>query len=818
MRKAIKLFFLIIILFSISNKIKAQENYSCGTKIPVGEAMEATVDALDLVYQQLENLREKLFTIISQTESAIKKLGKQTKRARGQTQTEYATKCNQNNCGKNNAICKNYAPSLKLDVTILNQPILSVPVEPLITGNDLMHFINGVSNKSIDLLSPEVQENLKLTYGGVCAGSPCPSIKDTIDQIHNLKGEFISSAEKLFKNLSLLDKNAIIDSEILAFEREPKNRPEEFTPPIETIGTKTSLLSYAKRKIDVARYKFNKCQIPYKSKEAVFESISPKAPIKCTEAIDKGIYTFPMPEECATTCEAIKENKIYDSKWRKAYKDCVTCLCKEQNITYKPCSRALESQLLADFTGDSVYLQSSLDCLSRLQTERSLLYDWEHQVSCRVYGLCYQECARATDARGFEIEGLERKDCVNCLIEKLNYDLDLNLDATNMSATTVEELQKELKLKAFLCGFHLDNNKLSPGNLLNWLCCSGGETSQPLPPEFSIQPPTIGTIEKPPLQQAIEKAHQIAQTVINVITGNYNYASLYCKNGYAKEFTDLAKESATAAETRRCYERTKDFNPCVGQKPKYEYELNGNIAQALNDLIKMSSVNFRQTIRDIKNDKEVDINCPANVINLRALASTIIRLESSGGNIQACHIVKNKDSAGRDNYQWICGFIQSDYNKFKDVAYKEPCDIPDYLYCQDPRSPNATCTPETTAWFLDRSQERIKREACVLLFQLKDILDPKKSGHYFCTSDFRHILASYNGGPDAVAKSQVCKKENNIPKICEKSSFLDYVTKWECSVDSFNPTNCNDGFSETRAYVAHGIYYYCQTLATQISP
>jgi len=813
MRKVIKLFFVIVILFLISNKIKAQENYSCGTKIPVGEAMQATVDALDLVYQQLEDLRGKLFLIIRQTESAIRTLGKEKTK---DNKTNYATECNQNNCGKNNAICKNYAPSLELNVTILNQSILPVPIEPLITGNDLMGFINYVSNNSINSLPPEVQENLKLTYGGVCAGSPCPSIKDTIDQIHNLKGDFISSADKLFKNLSLLDKNGIIDSEILAFEREPENKPQELTPPIEKIGTKTSLLSYAKRKIDIARYKFNKCQIPYKSKEAVFESISPKAPIKCTEAIDKGIYTFPMPEECATTCETIKENKIYDSKWRKAYRDCVTCLCKEQNMRTRPCSKVLESQLLAEFTHDYSNLLPLTDCLGQLQTA-SLLYDWEHQVSCRVYGLCYQECARATDAQGFEIEGLEREECVDCLMKDLNYDLDLTLNATNMSATTVEELKKELKLKAFLCGFHLDNNKLSSGNLLNWLCCSGGETSQPLPPEFSIQPPTIGTIEKPPLQQAIEKVHQIAQTIINVIKGNYNYAAAYCKNGYAKEFTDLAKENTNAAETLKCYERTNDFNPCVGQAPQYQYELKGNIAQALNDLIKISPVtaNFRQTIRDIKNNKEVDINCPANVINLRALASTIIRLESSGGNIQACHIVKNKDPSGNDQYHWICGFIQSDFDKFTDPEYKEPCDIPDYLHCDDPSSPNATCTPKTTAWFLNQDQERIKREACVLLFHLKDILDPIKSKHHFCTSDFRHILAYYNGGPDAVAESQVCVPTNNIPKICEKSS-LNYVTKWECSVDSFNPKSCNDGFSETRAYVAHGIYYYCQTLATQI--
>jgi hypothetical protein len=806
MRKAIKLFFLIIILFLISNKIKAQENYSCGTKIPVGEAMQATVDALDLVYQQLEDLREKLFTIIRQTESAIQKLGKQTKRPRGQTQTEYATKCNQNNCGKNNAICKNYAPSLKLDVTILDQSILSVPVEPLITGNDLMHFINGVSNQSIDLLSPEVQENLKLTYGGVCAGSPCPSIKDTIDQIHNLKGDFISSADKLFKNLSLLDKNGIIDSEILAFEREPKNRPEEFTPPIEMIGTKTSLLSYAKRKIDVARYKFNKCQIPYKSKEAVFESISPKAPIKCTEAIDKGIYTFPMPEECATTCEAIKENKIYDSDWRKAYKDCVTCLCKEQNTGTKRCSRVLESQLVAEITHDYSNLLPLTDCLGQLQTP-SLLYDWEHQVSCRVYGLCYQKCARVTNAQGFEIEGLEREECVNCLIEYLNYDLDLTLNATNMSATTVEELKKELKLKAFLCGFHLDNNKLSSGNLLNWLCCSGGETSQPLPPEFSIQPPTIGTIEKPPLQQAIEKVHQIAQTVINVITGNYNYALNYCKNNFKEEF----KSSQYFNDAQKCYSRvfdngTKDHNPCTYNDVDLQIEPQYNkdkILAAINELVQENPRTWTQEIKRLNDGKTESFPCPLNVVNLKALARSII-IHENNGQLGTCHLVKNP----KGDKVLICGLIQADFFGIFET-YKNKCNLPSYLSC-----PNYECTSDTQNWFMDSSSEHIKQEVCVLLFHLRDSIDQQKQ--QLCTPDVRHIFALYNGGGEAIKESITCP-QLKLNQICEKSSFST-TRRWECPFTGGSSDNCDNGFKETRPYVAKNMRTYCTILATQISP
>ncbi len=762
---------ILILLFIIfANEIKAQNNFACDAKIPIGEAIGATVQGLDLVFLQLENLRQISLDTISNAEAALKKVGK--KYNENKKMYEYGINCKPENCNKESAICKNYAPVLDVSLSFLNQNIATLfSVYPLITGEDILSFLSSY----FDNVPPDISENLKLSLKNYCEGSPYVSIQNYIDNVEKNNKEFRNTASALFGVLGKIDRNAEIDKEIVAFKPQPENQ-NQFLPPQERIGDKISLFSYAKRKLEVARNMFQTCNISYKESKLSGKYKLSMETMRCVDAFDKGLLKIPIPQECASSCEVLKGKEeikperepTADSPYTR-YLGCRACLCGQ-------CSGDC---LLEQGTFIPQYYNDCENCI-----HSKLKNSWENQLACKYYGLCYQECKK----------GITQNECLDCLMHNLP-----SIDIPNIDPTTTKELQ----LKAWLCGGMIieaqnKNKKLSESNLLNWTCCYGGESPYlykgALLPELGIIPPSI------PSQPIIEQQQkpsfsEVIKEAIKKISSLFTqpYAADVCSNSIDPSFKTPEN---FIKEFDSCYVRevngVPDHDPCTLLEDTNTFEFSYNshaINEALNELIKEEG---KEQFIELPNGQKIEFPCKMYEVHFKSLAKAMLIVENDG-KAEGCKEVLAKDG----NSWWICGFSQMTLGTFK--RYAENCNI------------DKSNLTTNSNWFTSTSPERIKKEVCVALNRILN--DVKDLGENVACKDPRHIPARYNGGSEATKESEVCIPPYVTSTICEKSVFK-IPRKWECPWD--NKSDCNNGFAETRHYVAKVMGIYCKILAELI--
>ena len=273
-----KIFIILLIPFLILGSLsffflKENENVSaqaekeliCQKTIPIGEAMDKTVDFTSDLYVQLQNIHKEVGNEIKTAQEVLNRLGKDAKN------------CDFSVCEPK---CIDIGPSFDFDVTVLwFLPIVKYPACIAYCEQDL-----GVSR--------------------ICQGDPCPHFDQDIKQFEDYQNNILTFHNNL-KNI---------------LYAKTENIEEDIMKPGETLATKVTRLEFIKRKLDTARRKFSECALSEPEIRLVEAGETPpRISLSCVKAIQNGkFWPTEWPKACQDKCGSVP---ITD--------ECESCLCSQ---------------------------------------------------------------------------------------------------------------------------------------------------------------------------------------------------------------------------------------------------------------------------------------------------------------------------------------------------------------------------------------------------------------------------------------------------------------------------------------------------------
>jgi len=244
----------------------------CDTKIPIGEAMEKTIETQDRVFKEIQTIHQELNLQINTATAALGS----------------ASACNPKICKESNqGVCP---PNiLKLGIT----------------------FTIDLKIKEVELLPISICISL-CGFPLPCKGMPCPIIRPNINLVDSSITRISDSISKI--NDVFSSSTELVDNDIIKKG--------------ENASTKISIFEFAKRKLKKAREEFDNCAMSYKEWELTAEGkYAGRQAIRCFDAFGTGSIFQPKewPKgSCQNASELCREG-LSD--------ECFKCVCPDLGYT-----------------------------------------------------------------------------------------------------------------------------------------------------------------------------------------------------------------------------------------------------------------------------------------------------------------------------------------------------------------------------------------------------------------------------------------------------------------------------------------------------
>jgi len=161
------------------------ENLTCKPKIPIGEALGATIKTLDTLLQKIEKARQDVQGIIDIAQKAVIAVGV----SENKSKKEYATKCTSN--GNCRPICQNLGGNLNLNLVLFGLNLFTVSTPFNIETNQENYSLNFSLGKQT------LSSQLPASIGGIVIPERC---KDKCTSAQKIQEEINNNLSPLALN------------------------------------------------------------------------------------------------------------------------------------------------------------------------------------------------------------------------------------------------------------------------------------------------------------------------------------------------------------------------------------------------------------------------------------------------------------------------------------------------------------------------------------------------------------------------------------------------------------------------------------------
>ncbi|PIR89797.1 hypothetical protein COS93_01150 [bacterium (Candidatus Gribaldobacteria) CG07_land_8_20_14_0_80_33_18] len=251
---------------------------TCDTKIPIGEAIEKTIETQDRVFKEIQTIHQELNFQIN---AAMAALGS-------------VSNCNPKICDEfNQGVCP--------------PAIFTFGITLYINWERL--YLDWLLGKYWDIVTIPLCFSL-CNYGLPCKGTPCPSIKPNIDVVDSSIKRISDSISKI--NDVFSSSTELVDDDIIAKG--------------ESSSTKISIFEFTKRKLKKAQEEFDNCAMSYKEWELASQGkYAGRNTIRCFDIFRTGLIFQPQkwPQgSCENASELCRGGLSYE---------CFNCVCPGLN-------------------------------------------------------------------------------------------------------------------------------------------------------------------------------------------------------------------------------------------------------------------------------------------------------------------------------------------------------------------------------------------------------------------------------------------------------------------------------------------------------
>ncbi len=319
----------------------------CDTKIPIGEAIEATRDILDDIYVPLQEMYKEVSGIINTASTQLQTLGKDAKN------------CDFSVC---KADCRDIGPDVDLELRAFFFKIADYPACVALCEGDL-----GLNR--------------------ACQGKPCPDLQASTEMF-----------EKELTRIKDLKQRAV---NVLRGEEPDGVRKvtEDIAREWENENTSIPKIEFARRKLDRARKDFLEWAMSEEDwQKAARNELTPRLVKRCPDELIKGNY-WPKPwlEDCPKQCQELTRDKLFETDI------CRICICYggADSAPQDRCHKCIdppnpEKEKYKNNPGE--YNQDLIKFLTECQAclDSSELFNYLPQaaISCKLFGACKYECEK----------------------------------------------------------------------------------------------------------------------------------------------------------------------------------------------------------------------------------------------------------------------------------------------------------------------------------------------------------------------------------------------------------------------------------------
>lgn len=404
-------------LFSEKKKgVLAQEEefLVCHEPISIGSSLDATLEAMDVLVKETQNIHREVSTQIAGANAALTSIGKD------------AANCDisSSTC---QAMCVNAQVKITFKVTLLW--FITVARYP---------FCIAVCGARQD-----------------CLGKPCPALAPQVSAVSQSSGRIKDSIKKIddvfSSSTEQIEEDIMSEEESINFKQclerakgwwsdeATKITKRELEKCIENLG-KITKIEFAQRKLERARADFHRWRMSPDDWEKVYRAeITPRTAMRCLLALEEKSY---WPKWWTEDCE----EKCKDNPYKTG---CQDCLCRGCESTGKSDPK----RLCTDTLTTNPNPEKCQQCL-----DQSLIhqYSWIKATGCKFYGACRSKCEKIISLG-------EQEECLICLCAGLPA-ADECVQQHGGGDVCDDECEKECKAVAcqkWICG----------ESMLNWTSC-----------------------------------------------------------------------------------------------------------------------------------------------------------------------------------------------------------------------------------------------------------------------------------------------------------------------------------------------------------
>lgn len=393
-----------------------EEILVCHEPIPIGSSLDATLEAMDVLVKETQNIHREVSTQIAQANAALASIGKDAANC-----DTSSTTCQ--------AMCVNAQVKITFKVTLLW--FITVARYP---------FCIAVCGARQD-----------------CLGKPCPALDTQLSSVANSFGRLENSLKKIddvfSSSTEQIEENIMTKEEEINFnqcleeargwrsDEATKITKKELEKCIENLG-KITKIEFAQRKLERTRADFHRWRMSPEDWEKVYRAeITPRIAMRCLLALEERTY---WPKWWTEDCEEYCRKNPYSTK-------CQDCLCTgcESTISVWP----LPGPRCTDTPTTNSDPEKCQECLDKSPIHQ---YSWIKATGCKFYGACRKKCEKAISLG-------EQEECLSCLCEGLPPAKECVQQHGGEDACD-EECEKECKVVAcqkWICG----------ESMLNWTSC-----------------------------------------------------------------------------------------------------------------------------------------------------------------------------------------------------------------------------------------------------------------------------------------------------------------------------------------------------------
>ncbi len=332
MKKKIKFIIILALVFNLSlaglnmllhNQPKkvalAQGDITCTKVIPIGEAVNKTINLLNVLYTNLQTIRQ---TIPSQIESA-----NEIPRLFSTSTTGAIDVTSTCSSFKN---CKPFCINSPIPVKISGQCFIPLvkfsflfrlpwcfPPPLGIKLNISDFFTSHITTSTVEFQTP-------FSNPVTCTGRVCPDVTFSYDIINQTYDKIASSVDDIQKVIGSLTKRAkteVVTDDILSAGELPGK-------------SKISLIEYTQRKLKVARRVFQACMLLRNEQASALRSEAlPTGPQRCLDTFKlRAFYSQNLVDKCKKPCLPPEKGGTTPT-----INFCKNCLCGGNNLNWMCC-------------------------------------------------------------------------------------------------------------------------------------------------------------------------------------------------------------------------------------------------------------------------------------------------------------------------------------------------------------------------------------------------------------------------------------------------------------------------------------------------